>query len=85
MAIKAKLGGCEETFEGLPKLGLRISGLGFPMIRGTFREGPRNKDYRILGVYIGVPLFREITIWNKCPSRANYMVSLQWQLNLSAC
>ena len=48
------------------------------IIRGTFWEGPRNKDYRILEVYIeGVPLTREITTWKKVPSMANYMVSLQ--------
>ena len=30
---------------------------GFPKIRGTLFGGPHNKDYSILGVYIGVPLF----------------------------
>ena len=34
---------------------------GFPKIRGTHFRGPNNKDYSILGVYIGVPLFWEAT------------------------
>ena len=35
---------------------------GFPKIRGAILGGPYNKDYSILGVYIGVPLFGETTI-----------------------
>ena len=45
-------------------LGFRVWGLGedfggileFPKIRGTLFGGPNNKDYSILGVYIGGPL-----------------------------
>ena len=34
----------------------------FPKLGGPF-WGPHNKDYSILGVYIGVPLFWETTIY----------------------
>ena len=36
---------------------------GFPKIRGTLFKGSHHKDYSILGVDIGVPLFWESTIW----------------------
>ena len=35
--------------------------LEFPKVRGTFLKGPHHKDHRILGVYIGAPLFWETT------------------------
>ena len=35
---------------------------GFPKIRGTILGVPIITDYSILGVYIGVPLFKESTI-----------------------
>ena len=34
---------------------------GFPEIKGTILGGPRNKDYSIEGVYVGVPVLRETT------------------------
>ena len=45
------------------RLPVRVCG-SFPKIRGTFVcGGPHDKDYRILGVYIGVPpLFRETSM-----------------------
>ena len=37
--------------------------MGVPKIRGTLFGVPYNKDYIIFGVYIGVPLFWETTIF----------------------
>ena len=33
---------------------------GFPKIRGTFLEGPNNKDYSILGSILGSPYFGKL-------------------------
>ena len=40
-------------------MGVRV--WGFPKLGGTFFGGPHNKDCSFFGVYIGVPLFTEIT------------------------
>ena len=44
---------------------LRRSGedMGASQNQGYHFGGPYNNDYSIFGVYIGVPLFRETTIW----------------------
>ena len=41
--------------------GFRVYG-GFPKNLGYFLADPKNKDCSILGVYIGVPSFRETTM-----------------------
>ena len=43
--------------------------LGYPL------GGAHNKDYRILGVYIGVPLFWETTIYTPPFPQATYVHS----------
>ena len=58
-----------------------LSGLGFPKIRGT---DPHDKDYRILGVYIGVPLIMETTNWQlscACRCRVHFeeATERQWE------
>ena len=40
--------------------------MGLPKIWGTFLGGPYNKDYNIVGLYIGVPLFWETSKYIGC-------------------
>ena len=54
----------EDLDAGVPPMTMRMAIMiwRFPKIKGTFLGDAYNKNYSILGVYIGVPSFWETTI-----------------------